>query len=490
MINNFTKITKIIQSFSLLLLLTLGGIRTKAVAIPSDQTQVSSQICPLDLTREIEQIINRPELKRSRWGILIKTLESDQKIYSLEADKYFIPASNTKLLTTAATLHKFGANYVINTPIYISGSAPNLKTLRIVGQGDPTFTTEDLKQIAQQLKDQEISEIDQLIVSESNFERPAINPTWEWSDIYHYYAVAVNSLILNENTFKLQIIPQQPGQPTKLEWSDSIAKEQWQINNQSVTIDQENIDRISIDGVLGKPILEITGEIGINTQPHSPSITVLDPASYFLESLRTILTESGIKVNQVSLNNSSSIPSETEWLKINSHTLSYLITKTNQDSNNLFAEALVQLLGKTNNSLSGIEVMKETLTDLGIDPTTYRLRDGSGLSRHNLVSPEALVQTLKLIAKTPQGQVYQDSLPIAGVNGTLSRRFLGTVLEGNLTAKTGTMTGVSALSGYLNVPDYQPLVFSIIVNKSDQSGINLREHIDQIVLLMRKLKSC
>ena len=134
--------------------------------------------------------------------------------------------------------------------------------------------------------------------------------------------------------------------------------------------------------------------------------------------------------------------------------------------------------------------MKESLTALGVNPEGYDLVDGSGLSRQNLVTPEAIAQTLKLMARTKEAGVYRASLPVAGVSGTLRRRFNNTAAQGNLQAKTGTLTGVSALSGYLDVRGYQPLVFSIIVNQSDQSAETLRQAIDEIILLLTRLRSC
>jgi D-alanyl-D-alanine carboxypeptidase/D-alanyl-D-alanine-endopeptidase (penicillin-binding protein 4) len=134
--------------------------------------------------------------------------------------------------------------------------------------------------------------------------------------------------------------------------------------------------------------------------------------------------------------------------------------------------------------------MKATLTALGVNPESYVLADGSGLSRKNLVSPEAIAQTLKLMAQTPQASVYRASLPTAGVSGSLQHRFLNTTAQGNLHAKTGTLSGVSALSGYLDVPGYQPLVVSIMVNQSDQSTTTLRQAIDEIVVLLTRLGSC
>jgi D-alanyl-D-alanine carboxypeptidase/D-alanyl-D-alanine-endopeptidase (penicillin-binding protein 4) len=178
-----------------------------------------------------------------------------------------------------------------------------------------------------------------------------------------------------------------------------------------------------------------------------------------------------------------------------------LLVETNQESNNLYAESLLRTLqasakrspdadANSDSADIGLNELKATLTELGVDPESYVLADGSGLSRQNLVSPKAIAQTLKLIAQTKEAAVYRASLPVAGISGTLRRRFNNTAAQGNLQAKTGTLTGVSALSGYLNVPSYQPLVFSIIVNQSDQSTETLRQAIDEIVLLLTRLRSC
>jgi D-alanyl-D-alanine carboxypeptidase/D-alanyl-D-alanine-endopeptidase (penicillin-binding protein 4) len=127
---------------------------------------------------------------------------------------------------------------------------------------------------------------------------------------------------------------------------------------------------------------------------------------------------------------------------------------------------------------------------LGVEPEGYVIVDGSGLSRKNLTTPAALVQVLQGIGKSPQAEVFRASLPIAGVNGTLKNRFLNTAAAGMVQAKTGSMTGISALSGYMNAPNYEPLVFSIIVNQSEQPGKVMRTAIDEIVVLLSELKQC
>ena len=138
----------------------------------------------------------------------------------------------------------------------------------------------------------------------------------------------------------------------------------------------------------------------------------------------------------------------------------------------------------------GLRAVKAALTELGVEPGGYVLADGSGLSRHNLVSPEAIAQTLRAMAQSPLASVYRSSLPVAGVSGTLRNRFRDSGAKGIVSAKTGTMSGVVALSGYLDAPNYKPLVFSIMVNQSDQPAATLRQAIDEIVLLLTRLHSC
>ncbi len=134
------------------------------------------------------------------------------------------------------------------------------------------------------------------------------------------------------------------------------------------------------------------------------------------------------------------------------------------------------------------EVFTEILAELGIDD--YSLVDGSGLSRHNLVTPETLVQTLTVMESTPMFASYLNSLAVSGVNGTLKTRFLLDNLQGNIFGKTGTLSGVVSLSGYMYLPERETLVFSIVVNNSDLPSRNLRQAIDRIVFWLSRIKRC
>lgn len=264
----------------------------------------NSQVCSADVAQLINDIITQDKFKRSRWGILVQTLESGDMLYALEKDKYFLPASNVKLLTTAATLFKFGSEFRFKTPIYISGNFPHLKTLRLVGKGDPSLTTEKLQNLAKFLKVRGVTQINNLIIEAENIDESGINSTWEWEDVHYNYATAVNDLILNENAVTLTLIPQEIGEPLKLEWSDPIAAEQWQVNHQAITGKKGTPYSIAIETKLGQPILNIKGELAVNSEPDQFGLAVVNPNTYFLETLKTTLIREGIGVNLATINQS------------------------------------------------------------------------------------------------------------------------------------------------------------------------------------------
>ncbi|MGK7936102.1 MAG: D-alanyl-D-alanine carboxypeptidase/D-alanyl-D-alanine-endopeptidase [Xenococcaceae cyanobacterium] len=448
-------------------------------------------LCPQNIASEIESIINSPQLARSNWGILVKNLDSQTTIYSLNAHKYFIPASNVKLLITAAALLELGNNFRIHTPIYSVGNAPHLTQVLVQGKGDPTISTETLKKIVEQLKQKGIKHIEQLIVDNSYFNQPTINPTWEWLDVYNSYATSASSLILNNNAVTLTLLPQELGQPVKLRWSDDIAAKQWQVKNNVITAAKDTPYNVEIEGILGQPILHLNGTLAINHQSDVWDLAIVDPANYFLESLRHLLSLEGITITRGLVSNEVSLePSAIELATIISPPLPEILAEINQESNNLYAETLLKILANQLNINDVSQAIEQVLSKLGIDPQGYNLVDGSGLSRHNLITPETLVQTLSLMTSTSVGENYLNSLTTAGVNGTLERRFINNNFPGDILGKTGTLSGINSLSGYLNVSEGKSLVFSIIVNNSDLSSKNLRQAIDRIVLLFSRVKQC
>jgi serine-type D-Ala-D-Ala carboxypeptidase/endopeptidase (penicillin-binding protein 4) len=175
-----------------------------------------------------------------------------------------------------------------------------------------------------------------------------------------------------------------------------------------------------------------------------------------------------------SLNQLDPVTSE-DWL--------HSISLANRDSNNNQADLLLDRVG-------GVSAIREAITPLGVDPNTYRQVDGSGLSRSNRAEPEAFVDLLKGIATTPENRLFYDSLSIAGMNGTLRNRLQEPAVYGRVHAKTGTLTGVRSLSGYIENPYYGPIVFSILLNQSGKSGKVMTDAIDEIVVNLAQTRSC
>ncbi|MFB2878915.1 D-alanyl-D-alanine carboxypeptidase/D-alanyl-D-alanine-endopeptidase [Floridanema aerugineum] len=478
--------------------LGLKAVYAEAQLVVSPQSIVSGKqnsatnICPAQLPEAIDAIVDRPEHRRLHWGILIQTLSPSRTLYSRNAQQYFIPASNVKLFTTAAALLQLGSNFRIRTSVYGKNGV-----LRLVGRGDPSLTDAQLRDLAQQLRRQGIRQIQQLIVQDGYFQGLPLHPTWEWEDVYADYGAPVNSLILNQNVVELQLSPQELGQPVKITWNDPFAAWQWQIENQTLTAASGGKSEFEVNGILGKSSLQIRGQMAIDSPPEVLSVPVRNPGEHFLQHFKLALIQEGIIVGQSQVIDSAEKTNEPELAFVESPRLSQLIADTNLPSNNLYAEALLRTLGVNNSTMPnqytdslGLNLIKTTLANLGVDGESFILADGSGLSRRNLVSPLSLVQTLQAISQSPQAEIYRISLPVAGVSGTLRNRFKDTPAMGIVYAKTGTLTGVVTLSGYVDAPNYEKLVFSIMVNHSNQPARIIRSSIDEIVLLLTQLRRC
>jgi D-alanyl-D-alanine carboxypeptidase/D-alanyl-D-alanine-endopeptidase (penicillin-binding protein 4) len=461
----------------------------------SAQNSVSlSPVCSANLPTEIQKIVTRPLLAKARWGIAVDSLAGGKSLYSQERDKYFIPASNVKLLTTAAALTRLKPDFRIRTSIYTTDFAR--KSLLLVGRGDPSFSNLQLKQLVRQLQAKNYQQIDKLTLSDRYFQGTTTHPTWEWEDVQYYYGTTVNSLILNQNAVDLNISPQTVGSPLKYEWSDPVAVWDRKVENQSITAEANLPATLQLTQIPGKSVLKIQGQLPVTNSPELESLAVIDPTKYFTDSLQIVLRSQGIIVKEIKLLLATeAIKPQTEVAFVESPPLTDLLMEVNQNSNNLYAEVLLRTLGALNRqkaqedaSILGLAAIQDILNQIGIDPKTYKIVDGSGLSRHNLVTPESLIQTLKAMDQSPYAKIYRQSLPASGINGTLKNRFGG--VENLIQAKTGTMTGVVALSGYITPKDYEPLVFSIIVNQSDQKAIATRQAIDEVVVLLTRLRRC
>jgi serine-type D-Ala-D-Ala carboxypeptidase/endopeptidase (penicillin-binding protein 4) len=490
---------------------------------------IPPRICPADLPDRVQQIIDQPSFANARWGILVETLaaQSSQRQILVERDraKLFIPASNAKLLTTAAALIALGPEYRIRTSIFGSmgdrgigligdrgigskGERPLAPTgisgenLQFLGSGDPSLTDRSLTQLAQQLKQRGITQIAQLTLDPRRFPA-APNPDWTWGDLQTDYGAIAHPFTLNRNTHSLTAAPQRLGQPLKLVWSNQAAIAGLTIDNQTQTVTASSDEFLTATRDLDTNMLQVRGQLRVGGSADTIDLAVLNPTQVFRDRLTAALQAEKIGVNAINLATSSTPNFTQEVAFVESPPIAALIQQTNQESDNLYAEALLQMIGTNapprlrpkstavdTPTTTGLKTLIQTLETIGVDRSGYALVDGSGLARLNLASPNAIVQTLQGMAAHPTGQVFQASLPIAGRSGTLARRFRDSTAAGIVQAKTGTLTGVASLSGYLQPPGYRPIVFSLLLNQSTVSSQEQRTAIDAIVRLLTQLKSC
>lgn len=440
-------------------------------------------LCRTDLTQSIDAMANQPSLKKARVGILVET-QSGQVIYSRDADRYFVPASNVKLLTTAAALSSLGPNFTIRTSVY---GQPNNGPLHLVGRGDPTLGDDQLSALASQLKNQGVQTVSSLLGNDSYFAGPAVNPNWEWEDVQAGYGAPANSLILNANELGLTLYPQAVGQPLRVEWDDPTLQNQWQIENFSRSVGAGQSEYVDIGRDLSRPVLRVYGQLISGAALETASVAVPNPAEYFVDRFRQTLSQQGITVSQTGL--TTAAPSGAELAAVTSPSLAQWIIRTNRNSKNIYAEAMLKSLGAKDPedaTAAGIDAVETILQRLGVSPDLYNIVDGSGLSRHNLATPQAFVDILQAMDRSPHSTAYRNSLAVAGTSGTLRNRLGGIGFRG----KTGAVSHNAALSGYLAPPNHEPLVLSVMINNLDQRGRVLRQTIDDIVRKIAQIRNC
>jgi serine-type D-Ala-D-Ala carboxypeptidase/endopeptidase (penicillin-binding protein 4) len=465
----------------------------KAIPMPPQPRPISAaKLCPHQVAEGIAAIADRPQFRRGHWGILVQVLGTGDQVYARNADQFFTPASTAKLFTTAAALESLGPGFRWRTTVYGRGEGAG-RRLTVVGQGDPSLRQAQLDVLAEQLYRQGIRQVETLAADDSYFQGSLFSPTWEWEDLQYGYGAPVNSLIVDQNAIAVIVTPQAIGQPLSISFVNPHVAKEWRVENTTRTVgsDQPEVIRLQRQN----SILSIGGQLQAGAAAETVDVAVVNPTQHFLLRFRQALESHQIQIGQTQILGQILDPPGLDGGKelagIASPPLAEILPEINQNSNNLYAEALLKTLGVRQNpapdaTAQGLIVVKATLTRLGVDPQSYQLVDGSGLSRRNLVSPIALVQVLQAMHRGTNAIGFRNSLAVAGVSGTLKGRLAETQLVG----KTGTLTDALSLSGYLSPPDFSPLVLAIIVNQSGQPNLALRQAIDEMVVLLNRIGSC
>ena len=463
------------------------------------------------LTAKIADRLSRAELRRGQVGIKVVSLSSGKVLFQQNGEKYFMPASNMKNFTVATALEKLTPDFKFVTSVY-STSTPDasgiVKGLRIFGRGDISISDafndgdkfKGLDRLADAIISSGVKRVEgDIIGDETYFTGNPVSGTWEWDDLQFYYGAEVSALPVNDNAQSLSVTPGPVGYACSVKFTpfNSLV----QIKNLCTTTAAGTPRTLRIEKKVDRNIVEISGSLPAGNSGFSGFVSVSRPAELFVTLLKQRLESKGVTVTGQTraVNSKTAVPTEmsTEITKIESPPLSMIAARTMKPSQNMYTETLLWTLGEdrrsklaaTGGQLStrdsaelGIEAVTAFLKEIGVAEDGIIQHDGSGLSRHDLITPEAIVQLYSYMAKQSRfSQAWRDSLTIGGVDGTLRNRFTGTKAAGNVRGKTGTIDQVSALSGYVTTAGGEQLVFSIVVNGIPETRLQ-RPLIDDIIV--------
>ncbi len=314
------------------------GLPFFALPTAAQSPKLAQGYCPQQLGPAIDRIIGQPAVQSGHWGILVQPQNQPAKtLYSLNAEQLFMPASNAKLLTTAAALVRLTPQFQRQTPFLATGQAPTLNTLRVIGQGDPTLNDAKLQQIVMALKAKGIQRIGTLMGDDSGFTGPLLSPTWTWEDIQGGDGLPINSLMLNGNIMKLRLLPQRIGQPLQMQWVSQTPSAALVVENRSKTVGSGAKEYTEVNRAGNQ--LEILGQLRTGSNPDVVDVPAPNPGMDFLDRFRTLLATQKIQVDQLSLVTEQTPPLPQEWAvsALNFPNLGILLTEANRESNNLYA---------------------------------------------------------------------------------------------------------------------------------------------------------
>lgn len=430
---------------------------------------------------DLDRIFSDGKFAGAHWGIQVYSLDRSESLYARNPARLFIPASNTKIITSVVALLRLGPDYAFHTLLLTDGTVLDgtLKgNLIIAGFGDPTITVETpdedpletFRHWASVLKAAGIRKITGDIIGDgSSFEKNMLGQGWAWDDLSEGYAAPISALQFNGNRLWLEITPRR-----KTGVAPSIKLKPlpnyWIIENQMITKKGADETRIEIDRRQTDESIIVRGSILENTAEKTRAVAVFDPIHYYLSALKHVLAAENIDVLTCGIRETRDTDPQSLSL-LYTHTsppLSEIMKPLLKDSLNLYAETLTRTLGmelnRSGSFSAGKEIVEETLGRMAIDKNRYSYADGSGLSRRNLASAEMLVRILRSIYRNPHFPFFYDALAIAGQDGTLESRMKGSKAENNVHAKTGSLSHVSSISGYIKTMDGEMLAFSMIAN--------------------------
>jgi serine-type D-Ala-D-Ala carboxypeptidase/endopeptidase (penicillin-binding protein 4) len=447
------------------------------------------------IAETIDALLADPALRHGVSGALVESLRDGRVVYSRNADKSFMPASNMKLLTTAAALDALGPGYRSGTLSCFDGNTSASiwrGRLFLKGAGDPTLSTKDLDDFARSLRKKGLRRIDGGVVGdESRFTCNQLGFGWSWDDEQWYYAAPVGALNLNENSVGVYVDPaRREGQPAIVRVIPPTSH--FTVRNTALTTSGGEAE-ITVSRLHHRDVILVSGAVPIDYHSDKPveRISVQDPATYAAMTMTEALARAGISVRDKPGTGVTPASAKTIGQHL-SPPLSQVLTLINKPSDNTIAEILFRTLaaerGKAATEDEARALELAFLKKIGADTASVVIADGSGLSRRNYISPACIVAILRYMNSQHCAAVFRDSLPVAGVDGTLANRMKGTMAAKNVQAKTGYVSQASSLSGYLATASGETLVFSVLMNNHMCPNADAKAIQDKICLALCALK--
>ena len=495
----------------LLLCLPLSGLLAESTNPPAPIATLA------ELQTRLSEHLGRPRFAAALWGVKIVSLDSGKTLFEHNAGKLLKPASNAKLFTGALALDRLGPEYRIKTSFYAVARPGSDGTLHgdliVYGRGDPSFAArfnggdygKSLEPLVAALIAAGVKRVEgDLIGDESYFRGPPFGSSWTWDDLQEYYGAEVSALTQEDNVVDLLIKPgAKAGAPCLIMTQPDT--DFLSYINRTRTADRGGQPTITLYRPPGANVVYVSGRLPVGTN-HTAAASVHNPALWFVTRLKQALKQRAITVSEK--------PRAISWLDREEHPvdvtklveigsaesrpLPEIIGKMMKPSQNLYAQLLLLQVGARSQKQedrsqtteqAGLAELQRFAAKAGIQRGELLFDEGSGLSRRSLVTPNAIVGLLRFMGRHRQAELYREALPIAGVDGSLRSRMIGTAAERNVRAKTGTMGGVNSLSGYVTTAAGERLAFSLMLNAYDEDGkSSVKRDIDSIAVMLAEFK--
>ena len=477
------------------------------------------------LAERVAEITDTSAAERAFWGIQVVDLDDGRTIYEQHQDKLFLPASNGKLFSTALALSRLGPDYFHTTTVVskaeIDPDGILGGDLVLLGGGDPNFSSRlipynpkkefasdrlaPLRELARQVTAAGIKKIaGGVIGDDSRYVWQRHSPGWSIDDGMWGYGAPISALSFNDNTITMQVLPGRAvRENARVAFRPDIGY--FGLDNRLRTAATRMVPRgLHLDRAPGTRELALWGDISIHSRGRKLTVAVDNPALFAARAFHHVLSETGVEIagdarvrhalghefpslKQVADPKTETYP--TELAGVRSASLAETVKIVNKVSQNLHAEMLLREVARRRRGVgsfqAGLEDLEDFLEkDVGLREQEFVLADASGLSRRNLVSPAATVKLLTHMWKSENRETFVASLPIAGEDGTLDWRFSRTPVRGRIRAKTGTLSHVTAISGYIATADDRDLAFSIMVNNYGVQASYIRNLVDKICIAL------